>query len=171
MFAAYGFITQRYVNPDSKGLSIALGAVVVTLGLITLNGSLVALGAPVTAQTIASGIRGGKPAVVAAPVAGPAVAGPKAAAAAGQGQVLRIDANSDGYSPDAIGARADVPTKLVIHTQDTRSCILYTVLPSLGIQTNLPVSGDTELDLGKLPAGEYPISCSMGMYSGTIVVT
>lgn len=171
MFAAYGFITQRYVNPDSRGLSIALGAVVVALGLVTLNGSLVALGAPVTAQTIASGLRGAKPTVVAAPVAGPAVAGPKAGSSSTKEQVLRIEASSGGYAPEAIGAKADVPTKLIIHTQDTRSCILYTVLPSLGLQTNLPVSGDTELDLGKLPAGEYPISCSMGMYSATIVVT
>ena len=26
MFAAYGFVTQRYVNPDSRGMSVALGA-------------------------------------------------------------------------------------------------------------------------------------------------
>ena len=35
----------------------------------------------------------------------------------------------------------------------------------------LPDSGDTEVDLGTLAAGEIPISCSMGMYTGTIVVS
>ncbi len=170
MFATFGFVTQRYVSADSRVLSVALGTVVLVLGAITLNASLVSLGAPVTAQTLASGLRSTSVAV-AAPVAGPAV-GPVAGPATKNGaQVLRIDAQSDGYAPDTISARAGVPTKLVIKTQDTRSCILYTVLPSLGLQTALPPTGETEIDLGRLQPGTIPISCSMGMYSGTIVVS
>jgi sulfite exporter TauE/SafE len=162
MFAAYGFLTQRYVSPDSRGMSIALGAVVVLMGLFTLNASLTALASPITAQTIASRVLGKTTA--AAPVA--------AAPAAVKGvQVLKIDATSGGYSPSSIAAKAGVPTKIVFHTDQTRSCIVYTVLPSLGKQVVLPDSGDTEVDLGVLAAGEVPISCSMGMYTGTIVVT
>lgn len=162
MFAAYGFLTQRYVNPDSRRMSIALGVVVVLMGLFTLNASLTALASPITAQSIAAQLRGT-----------PAVAAPVAAAPAPVGgvQVLKIDATSGGYSPSSVAAKAGVPTKVVFHTDNTRSCIVYTTFPTIGKQIVLPDSGDTEVDLGTLAAGEIPISCSMGMYTGTIVVS
>lgn len=161
MFAAYGFLTQRYVNPDSRRVSVALGAVVVLIGLFTFNAGLTALGSPVTAQSVAA-------TVVSSSAAEPAAAAP---ALVDGVQVLRIDATSGGYSPSRVAARAGVPTKVVFHTDDTYSCIVYTVFPTLGQQLVLPPSGDTEVDLGTLRAGELPISCSMGMYTGTIVVS
>ena len=166
MFAAYGFLTQRYVSPDSRRMSIALGAVVVLMGLFTLNASLTALAAPFTAQRIVASASAffGPPAAAAAPAA-------PAPAPVNGVQVLRIDALSSGYSPQSIAARAGVPTKIVIHTDNTRSCIVYTTFPSIGKQVALPDTGDTEVDLGTLAAGEVPISCSMGMYTGTIVVS
>ena len=162
MFAAYGFLTQRYVNPDSRRMSIALGAVVVLMGLVTLNASLTALASPITAQSIAASVLG-SPAAAAPPASAPALVN--------GAQVLRIDATSGGYSPSSVAARAGIPTKVVFHTDNTRSCIVYTVFPSIGKQVVLPDSGDTEVDLGTLAAGEVPISCSMGMYTGTIVVS
>lgn len=160
MFAAYGFVTQRYVNPDSRRLSVALGAVVVLMGLFTLNAGATAMASPVTAQSIAASVFASS----ATPVA------PAPALVDGV-QVLRIDATSGGYSPSTVAARAGVPTRVVFHTDNTASCIVYTVFPTLGGQVILPPSGDTEVDLGVLAAGEVPISCSMGMYTGTIVVS
>jgi sulfite exporter TauE/SafE len=162
MFAAYGFLTQRYMNPDRHGMSIALGTVVVLMGLFTLNASLTALGSPITAQNLADKVFG-PPAATAPPAPPPA--------AVNGVQVLRIDATSGGYSPSSIAAKAGVPTKVVFHTNNTRSCIVYTTFPTIGKQIVLPDSGDTEVDLGTLAAGEIPISCSMGMYTGTIVVS
>lgn len=161
MFAAYGFVTQRYVNPDSRRVSIALGAVVVLMGLFTLNAGATALASPVTAQSIAASV-----------FASSAAAPPAAAPPLVNGvQVLEIDATPGGYSPSSVGARAGVPTRIVFHTDNTASCIVYTVFPTLGGQVVLPPSGDTEVDLGTLTAGEIPISCSMGMYTATIVVS
>lgn len=160
MFAAYGFVTQRYVNPDSRRVSIALGAVVVLMGLFTLNAGATAVASPVTAQSIAASVFSTSPSPVA----------PAPALVDGV-QVLRIDANSGGYAPSAIAAQAGVPTKVVFHTDNTASCIVYTVFPSIGKQVMLPPSGDTEVDLGTMTAGEVPISCSMGMYTATIVVS
>jgi hypothetical protein len=143
-------------------MSIALGTVVVLMGVFTLNASLTALASPVTAQTIAASLRG-TPAVAAPAVPAPPLSGGV--------QVLRIDATSGGYSPQSVAARAGVPTKVVFHTDNTRSCIVYTTFPTIGKQVVLPDTGDTEVDLGALAAGEVPISCSMGMYTGTIVVS
>jgi sulfite exporter TauE/SafE len=162
MFAAYGFLTQRFANPDRRGMSVALGVVVVAMGLFTLNAALTAMASPVTAQTVAAAVFNGSPS------AGPAAAAP---APVDGVQVLKIDATSGGYSPSTINARSGVPTKIVFHTDHTYSCIVYTVFPSINQQVILPESGDTEVDLGVLRAGEFPISCSMGMYTGTIRVS
>lgn len=162
MFAAFGFVTQRYVSADSRVLAGTLGVVVLLLGLVTLNAGLVSLGSPVTAQTLAASV-GARPAAAAAAAPAPALTDGV--------QVLHIDAESGGYSPATIAARAGVPTTLIIRTRDTRSCIVATVFPSLGVQASLPSTGETEVDLGTLAAGEVPISCSMGMYTGTIVVS
>jgi len=163
MFAAYGFLTQRYANPDRRGMSVALGIVVVAMGLFTLNAALTAMASPVTAQSIAAAVFNGNPSS-----AGSAAAAP---AAVDGVQVLKIDATSGGYSPSTVNARAGVPTKVVFHTDHTYSCIVYTVFPSVNQQVILPESGDTEVDLGVLRAGEFPISCSMGMYTATIRVS
>jgi sulfite exporter TauE/SafE len=166
MFTAYGFLTQRYVNPNSRRMAIAMGSVVVAMGLFTLNASMTALASPITAQKIvaAASSHFGPQTAVAAPAA-------PAPVPVNGVQVLKIDATSGGYSPQSISAKAGVPTKVVFHTDNTRSCIVYTTFPSIGKQVVLPDSGDTEVDLGTLAAGEIPISCSMGMYTGTIVVT
>ena len=162
MFAAYGFLTQRYVDPDSRWMSIALGTVVVLMGLFTLNASLTALASPITAQSMASRVLGPQAAVE------PLAAAP---APVNGVQVLEIAATSGGYSPSSIAAKAGVPTKIVFHTDATFSCIVYTTFPTIGKEVVLAQTGDTKVDLGILPAGEVPISCSMGMYTATIVVS
>lgn len=164
MFVAYGFLTQRFAPDGSRLLAGALGAVVLALGLVTVNGGLVALGSPWTAQSVVASVTGDR---VGRPGA-PAVAAP---APVDGVQVLHVDALSGGYSPSVIPARAGVPTTLAVRTDRVASCIVFTVLPTLGLQMTLPQSGVTEVDLGTLTPGEIPISCSMGMYTGTIVVS
>lgn len=163
LFTMYGFITQRYVRTDSRRVSMALGAVVVIMGLVTFNSFLVATAAPFSAQKLVAFVSGIEPAAAAAPAPAPALKNGV--------QVLTIDAQSSGYTPSNIAAKAGVPTKVVFHTDNTRSCIMYTVFPTLDKQVVLPGSGDTEVDLGILEPGEVPISCSMGMYQATIVVS
>jgi sulfite exporter TauE/SafE len=168
LFTAYGFLTQRYVSADSWRMSIGLGTVVVLMGMFTLNASLTALGSPITAQKLytaaSSRLRPGAD-------AGPAVTAAPAPAPVNGVQVLQVDATTFGYSPTSVAAKAGIPTRVVFHTKNTRSCIVYTTFPTLGKQVVLPNTGDTEVDLGTLAAGEVPISCSMGMYTGTIVVS
>jgi sulfite exporter TauE/SafE len=160
MFALFGFVTQRYVSPNNKVLSNSLAAVVLVIGLVTINAGLVVLGSPVTAQKIAAGLHH-RASIAAAPA-------PKLVNGV---QTINITAKSDGYSPSTVRARAGVPTTLVFTTKDTISCIVSTVIPKLNKSVQLPMTGKTTLDLGVLAAGEIPYSCSMGMYTGTIVVS
>jgi sulfite exporter TauE/SafE len=160
MFAVFGFVTQRYVSPNNRVLSNSLAAVVLVIGLVTINAGLVVLGSPLTAQKIADGVFHKNSA--------PAAPAPTLVNGV---QTIRIAAKSDGYSPSTVNAKAGVPTTLVFTTKDTISCIVATVIPKLNKSVQLPMNGETKLDLGILTAGEIPYSCSMGMYTGTIIVS
>jgi plastocyanin domain-containing protein len=55
-------------------------------------------------------------------------------------------------------------------TDETYSCARALVVPSLGIQRELPATGTVVIDVPAQPAGSKLFySCSMGMYSGLIV--
>jgi plastocyanin len=163
LFAAYGYLTQRFVKPDSRRMAQVMGSLIVVMGLFTINQFLVAAGSPVTAQNLVASVVGTRSAAAA-----PAAVAP---APVNGVQTVTINATSSGYEPSSIAVKAGIPTKVVFHTDQTRSCIVYTVFPSLNKQVVLPDAGDTEVDLGVLAAGEVPISCSMGMYTGTLVVS
>ncbi len=169
MFVAMGFLTQRYVGAGNVALTVVLGAVVLVLGLVTVNAGLVVLGAPITAQTLASSVRGG--AVAASPVATTEPLSPSGSAVAGAEQVIYVDARNDGFAPGTATAKAGVPTRLVFRTQDVHSCILWIVVPSKGISAALPSTGETSVELGRLDPGETRYACSMGMYTGSIVAS
>jgi sulfite exporter TauE/SafE len=168
MFALYGYVTQRMrIN---RAMSAALAAVVVAFGLITLNAGLVAAGSPVTAQAL---LPRHTP-VAATPTAtlsSGAVATPGTTTAPGAVQIVNVEARSGGYVPSVVTAKAGSPIRLTFTTHNVFSCIRATTMPTLGKQLVLPQDGSGSVDLGVLAAGDYPISCSMGMYSATLHVT
>ena len=80
-------------------------------------------------------------------------------------QYVRITAQG-GYSPRNSFAKANVPTKLVVKTNNTYDCSAALVVRSLGYRNMLPSTGETIIDIGKPKAGETLQGvCGMGMYS------
>lgn len=163
LFTTYGYLTQRFIRPDSKRMAVVMGSVVVAMGLFTVNSFFVSVGSPLAAQHLVAVAFKGDPA--AAP---PETVAPEPVDGV---QTVTINATSTGYEPASIGVKAGARIKVVFRTENTFSCIVYTVFPTLGKRTMLPTTGTTEVDLGVLPAGRVPISCSMGMYTGTLVVS
>jgi len=80
-------------------------------------------------------------------------------------QYITINAKG-GYFPKVSTAKAGIPTKLIVKTDDTFDCSAALVVRSVGFQNILPQTGETEIDLGIPKAGE-PLEgvCGMGMYS------
>lgn len=100
----------------------------------------------------------------AAPVsAAPSAAVPVAQVPVGA-QVVPITAKG-GYAPESSSAKAGVPTVLKVSTSGTYDCSTALRIPSLGISTRLPATGETVIDLGTPEAGVLRGTCSMGMYS------
>lgn len=80
-------------------------------------------------------------------------------------QYITIDAKG-GYYPRLSMAKAGIPTKLIVKTNNTYDCSLSLVIRSIGYENFLPQTGETIIDLGT-PKGDEPLVglCSMGMYS------
>lgn len=70
-----------------------------------------------------------------------------------------------GYTPRRIIAKGDIPTKLIMITNGTRDCSSSLIIKSIGYQKELPVTGETIIDIGTKKKGEILEGvCSMGMY-------
>lgn len=76
-----------------------------------------------------------------------------------------------GYSPRNSIVKPDIPTKLVVKTENTYDCSLALVIRSVGFQKMLESTGEEVIDLGALNSGDkISGTCSMGMYSFNIKV-
>jgi plastocyanin domain-containing protein len=83
-------------------------------------------------------------------------------------QYITINAK-DGYSPQSTNAKAGIPTKLIIKTNDTYDCAASIVINSINYQKVLPQTGEEIVDLGTPKSGELTQGvCGMGMYNFVI---
>jgi hypothetical protein len=83
---------------------------------------------------------------------------------------ITLYAKNEGYEPSELIAPANQQVTLNIITQDTYSCSLAFVIPSLNVQLILPPSGTTSINIPpQKPGTVIPFSCSMGMYTGKII--
>ncbi|OGB75240.1 hypothetical protein A2810_01445 [candidate division Kazan bacterium RIFCSPHIGHO2_01_FULL_49_10] len=83
-------------------------------------------------------------------------------------QIITITARG-GYSPRGTVAKANTPTIIKIVTKGTFDCSSALVIPSIGYQTNLPISGETLVEVYPQPAGTVLQGlCAMGMYNFVI---
>lgn len=80
-------------------------------------------------------------------------------------QYITINAKG-GYLPRISEAKAGIPTKLIVKTNNTYDCSASLVIRSIGYQKILPNTGETTIDLGT-PGVDKPLLgvCGMGMYS------
>lgn len=84
-------------------------------------------------------------------------------------QIIEITAKG-GYQPRKSSAQAGMPTILRINTNGTFDCSSSVRIPSMDISKNLPQTGVTDIDLGKLSVGVLSGTCGMGMYPFEIEV-
>lgn len=82
-------------------------------------------------------------------------------------QYITINAQN-GYSPRISNAQANIPTKLIVKTNNTYDCSAALVIKSANYQKLLPQTGEETIDLGTPTQGTTQGLCSMGMYSFTI---
>jgi len=84
-------------------------------------------------------------------------------------QTINTTQDGDGYNPGETVIYAGLPTHWVLTSTAPFSCAASLGSQDLNFQQVLN-AGRNVVELPKLAAGTYNYSCSMGMYSGRIVV-
>jgi sulfite exporter TauE/SafE/plastocyanin domain-containing protein/copper chaperone CopZ len=85
-------------------------------------------------------------------------------------QIVRMEENFSGYSPNVFTVKKGVPVKWIIDAKAPYSCASSIISQGLGIRKNL-LEGINTIEFTPNQIGNIPFSCSMGMYTGSFNVT
>lgn len=157
LFFGIGFLTS-ILGEAFKTKFLKLAAVaVIYLGITSINGSLVALGSPLTLQTMVENFpitynSGERPVEIIT------------------NQNPEIFITSSGYSPNYLKIKAGSPVNLKLSSKDAYTCASAFRIPSLKIAKNLKANESQTITFTPEKPGKIPFSCSMGMYRGVIEV-
>lgn len=151
VFFTLAYLAVRLGEKMEKQFVIITAIAVLILGLVSLDSGLNLMGSPLSIS------RALNPQVV------------EIVEVNGDTEVIQIQAQNYGYSPNLVYAKANKPVQLELVTQNTSSCSRAFTIPSLNIFKVLPASGKTVIALPSQEKGELNFTCSMGMYSGKII--
>lgn len=146
-----------------KRFNQVAAALILIIAILTVDGGLTLAGMPYSLTRMVNQI---------APWSNPLPAGVAVSSQLPQsdGVNLSIQIKNNGYQPQVVHARSGEPVRLTLTSQDVYSCSLSFVIPSLGLQASLKPNDQVVLEIPAQPANsKLPFSCSMGMFTGTIV--
>lgn len=154
LFIIVGLLAKG-VDLFQTKLRYVAAALVVGLGLWSVNGALVSIDSPYTFQAQ-------KRAFQRVFLNGDAVA------VQPSNVTPVIQVLNDGYEPANVTVPVGQPVELKLKTDGVVSCTSVFKIPKLKIQRTLPQTGEVIVKATFPSAGRYSFSCGMGMFSGTI---
>lgn len=156
--AISGFLSKGY----TKQLLKFSGFLVIILGIIMGNRGLALAGVGVpNMSTLVQNLSGSE--------ANAAQSNVTKATIENGVQVIRMTADNNGYTPNAVYVQKDIPVKWIIEGNQLNSCNNAVVVPSLNMQKTLK-AGENIIEF--TPKDEdINFSCWMGMIRGVIKVT
>lgn len=86
------------------------------------------------------------------------------------GGVIDVIVADGVYSPARIEVPAGQPVSLRFLRKDPSPCAEQVIFDDLQLSRELPLDTPVELKLNVPAPGEYPFTCQMKMYRGTLVV-
>lgn len=177
VFFAVSYFTVQLGKKLEKNFARFVAIVVLVLALVTINSGLTLLGSPFSFSRLSNTFfpRPNNAAAVTSstdvPAIEPTTSAPSASTTASEENLITINVINSGYSPNEVHAKADVPIKLLLVTNNTGGCARAFTIPSLGIQQILAETGEFAIEIQAQPSGtRIYFACSMGMYGGVIVV-
>jgi sulfite exporter TauE/SafE len=161
VFFIVAYLTTELGARLEKFFMRFVAVVVLVLGLVTLDGGLNLMGSPYSFTNLARGLT---TSVSSAP------ASDSGTPASVPSADLTLMVQNDGYFPQTLTAAANQPVVLNLVTDKTYSCSRDFVIPDLNFYQLLPDTGTVQVDIPAQPAGtKMFFTCSMGMYTGTII--
>jgi sulfite exporter TauE/SafE len=156
VFFIVAYLTTELGARLEKFFMRFVAVVLLVLGLVTLDGGLNLMGSPYSFTNLARGLTN------TASASGTSASVPETD--------LTLMVQNEGYFPQTLKASANEPVVLNLVTDRTYSCSRDFVIPSLGFYQLLPDTGTVQVDIPPQPGGTRMFfTCSMGMYTGTII--
>ncbi len=160
VFFVVAYLTTELGARLEKFFMQFVAAVVLILGLVTINGGLNVLGSPLSFQNLTRNLPSSNGAAPVAQAAQPPSA---------EGDVV-LYVQNEGYFPQTISAPAGKNFTLNLVTDQTYSCARDFVIPALNYYELLPDTGTVQVSIPAQGKGNRLFfTCSMGMYTGQIV--
>ncbi len=83
---------------------------------------------------------------------------------------VAVEVNATGYKPDMVMAKAGEPITIVFTRITDEGCGQKLLIPSEGIEKELPLNKPVEITFTPKKSGNLGFSCGMKMMKGTIMV-
>lgn len=158
LFFGIGFATS-VLGDNFREKFLRLAAILLLyLGTTSINGALVAGGAPITLQSVTEDV------LIA--FGGNNISSNNVEIT----QNIDITITSRGYFPNYIKVKKGLPLTIKLIGKDAYSCASAFRIPQLGISKNLQPNETQLITFIPEQTGKIPFSCSMGMYQGVIEV-
>jgi hypothetical protein len=161
VFFIVAYLTTELGSRLEKFFMRFVAAVVLVLGLVTINGGLNVLGSPLSFQNLSRSLLPSNSSTAAVQQS--------AQSSFSEGDVV-LYVQNQGYSPQTISAPAGKNFTLNLVTDQTYSCARDFVIPALDYYELLPDTGTVQVNIPAQEKGNTLFfTCSMGMYTGQIV--
>ena len=155
VFFIVAYLTTELGARLEKFFMRFVAIVLLVLGFVTLDGGLNLMGSPYSLTNFARGLTN-------ASASGTSDSIPSTD--------LTLMVQNQGYFPQLLTASANEPVVLNLVTNKTYSCSRDFVIPALKFYQLLPDTGTVQVDIPAQPEGTRMFfTCSMGMYTGTII--
>ena len=168
LFTLLAVTTHALSTQWNERLRLLTAGLLLFLGLYGINGILIVLDSPYTAEKIWRSIqRIGEP---------PEWYGTRVFAEEGfvpmaNGvQLATIEVKNAGYSPERLIVRKNIPVKLTLTTKGVYSCATSFTLRKFQLVAQLQPVDTQSFTFTPTEVGEFSFSCSMGMYQGVLEV-
>ena len=154
----FGFLTTLISSKATNKILKASGFVVIILGLVMLNRGLALTGTGFDTSSILASVS----------AANNDITGNAISLQDGY-QVINMEVNRYGWSPDKFILKKGVPVKWVINGKEINGCNNAIQVPKLGLEFDIK-KGEQTIEFTPNQEGVISWSCWMGMIPGTFVV-
>ncbi|AKM81740.1 MAG: putative membrane protein [Candidatus Pacebacteria bacterium GW2011_GWF2_38_9] len=156
LFAIVGVATAKLSEAFKQSFMKIAAAILIFLGLSSVNGVLTVLNAPVTFSKMTQSITSKQ-------------SNSQIGTKNGVQQIL-IQVKSNGYSPNRLQVKAGIPVQLTLQTKNVYTCASSFILKAFNISMQLGPNDSQTVTFTPTKKGRYSFTCSMGMYTGILEV-
>ncbi|HJX45578.1 MAG TPA: sulfite exporter TauE/SafE family protein [Patescibacteria group bacterium] len=162
LFAILGFATAKLSEGWYKKFTKFASFALIIMALYNINGVLLVINSPISLNKIFSPINN--------IFSKKETSNNTDAVIKDNVQQVTIHILNNGYNPNYIKVKKDIPVELTLKSNGVYSCALSFIFQEYGIRVTLQSTDSRTFKFTPVNTGKYQFSCSMGMYRGILEV-